>query len=55
MIFTIIGLIVGLIILAAGIYSWTKDKEDADSRKIAMVTMVVGLVIVVIMVVRWLL
>lgn len=34
MIFNIIGLIVGLMILIAGVYYLAKEKTDKDSRKI---------------------
>lgn len=38
----IIGLIVGLLIVCAGIYYLTQEKEDPESRKIYGVISVIG-------------
>ncbi len=38
----IIGLILGILILGAGIYYLTKEKHDPESRKIYTVTSVIG-------------
>ena len=41
----IIGLIIGLLVLGAGIYYLTKEKEDPGSRKIYTTVSVIGSVI----------
>ncbi len=38
----IIGLIIGILVLGAGIYYLAKEKHDADSRKIYTVISVIG-------------
>lgn len=55
MIFNIVGLVIGLLILGAGIYYLAKEKEDKESRKIYSVTTLVGSVITVIMIVKMIL
>mgnify|MGYP004470811881 FL=1 len=45
MIVKIIGLIIGLLVLGAGICYLVKEKQDAESRKIYTVVSVVGGVI----------
>lgn len=52
MIFNIVGLVIGLMILGAGIYYLVKEKEDRESRKIYSITTVVGAVITIFMVVK---
>ena len=47
MIFFIIALIAGLAILIGGLYYFIKDKEDSESRKIYLITVLVGAVILV--------
>ncbi|WP_246213202.1 hypothetical protein [Aminipila butyrica] len=42
MIFNIIGLIIGIMILGAGIYYFIKEKNDQESRKIYLITSGVG-------------
>ena len=44
----IIGLIVGLLIVCAGIYYLTQEKEDPESRKIYGVISVIGAIIAVV-------
>ena len=44
----IIGLIIGILVLCAGIYYLTKEKHDPESRKIYAVVSVVGGVIAVV-------
>ena len=44
----VIGLIVGILILCAGIYYFTQEKEDPESRKIYGVVSVVGAVIAIV-------
>ena len=43
----IIGLIIGILVLCAGIYYLTKEKHDPESRKIYAVISVVGGIITV--------
>ena len=52
MIGTIIGLLAGLAILIAGIYYLIKDKNDAQSRKVYSVFIVIGAVIIIALVVK---
>lgn len=52
MIVTIIGLLIGLLVLGAGIYYLVKEKEDQESQKIYTVVTVIGLVIAVAAAVR---
>lgn len=47
MIFNIIGLVIGIMILGAGIYYFAKNKEDKESRKIYGIVIGVGAVIVI--------
>ena len=53
MILNIIGLAIGLLVMIAGIYYLKKEKNDADSKKIYTVTTVVGVIIVIAFVIRW--
>ncbi len=53
MIFNIIGLIIGVLLVIAGIYYLAKEKDDADSRKIYLVTMIIGVVITAFILIRW--
>ena len=41
----IIGLIIGILILAAGLYYFAKEKDNAESRKIYGITALVGAVV----------
>ena len=43
---TILALLVGLFILGGGIYFLAKEKADRESRKIYLITTLVGAVIV---------
>lgn len=52
MIFNVIGLIIGVMILAAGLFYLIKEKEDAESRKIYSIVSVVGAVIVIFILLR---
>ncbi len=45
MIIKIIGLIIGLLVLGAGIYYLVKEKQDPESRKIYTVVSIIGGVI----------
>lgn len=42
MVIKIIGLIIGILVLGAGVYYLTKEKHDPESRKIYTVVSVVG-------------
>ena len=44
----VIGLIVGILILCAGIYYLTQEKEDPESRNIYGIVSVVGAVLAVV-------
>lgn len=44
----IIGLIIGLLILCAGIYYLAKDKRDPESKKIYSVISAIGAIIAVV-------
>ena len=46
MIITLLGMVIGLIILIAGIYYLIKDKNDPESKKIYSIISAVGFVIV---------
>ena len=48
MAFKIIGLIIGLLILGAGIYYLVKERDDAESKKIYGIISAVGAVIAII-------
>lgn len=52
MIFFIIGLIIGLLILAFGAYYLVKESQDADSRKIYGIATAVGVIITVFMLIK---
>lgn len=53
MIFNIVGLVIGVLLLGAGIYYLVKENEDTDSRKIYLITTVIGLVITAFILLRW--
>ena len=44
----VIGLIIGILILCAGIYYLTQEKEDLESRKIYSIVSIVGVVIAIV-------
>lgn len=48
MLIKIIGLIIGVLILGAGIYYLTKEKHDPESRKIYTIISAAGAVVAVI-------
>ena len=52
MIFNIIGLIIGILLLGAGLYYLNKEKKDPESRKIYTITSIAGAVIVIIILVK---
>jgi len=49
MIINIIGLLIGIVILAAGLYYLLKEKSDPDSRKIYGIAVAVGIIITIFM------
>jgi uncharacterized membrane protein len=48
MLIKIIGLVIGVLVLGAGIYYLSKEKEDPESRKIYTVVSIAGAVIAVV-------
>ena len=44
----IIGLIIGILVLGAGIYYLTREKHDPKSKKIYMVVSIVGTIVAVV-------
>lgn len=52
MIFNVIGILIGLAILIAGVYYFIKEKADRESRKIYSVVSVIGALILVGMVIK---
>ncbi|OPX92559.1 MAG: hypothetical protein A4E53_00424 [Pelotomaculum sp. PtaB.Bin104] len=46
-IFSIVGLLVGIAILGAGLYYLIKEKDDKESRKIYSIVSIVGAVILI--------
>lgn len=55
MLFHVVGLVVGLMLLVAGIFYWMREKEDPVSRKIYITTAVIGAVISAFILCRWIL
>ena len=47
MILTIIALVIGVMILAGGMYYLRKEKNDPESKKIYLITMLIGGVILI--------
>ena len=43
----VLGIIIGLLVLAAGIYFLVKEKADPESKKIYTIVTVIGAVIIV--------
>lgn len=52
MIVSIVGIVIGILILGAGIFYLVKEKKDAESKKIYIITSVIGAVITVVMVIK---
>ncbi len=48
MLIKIIGLVIGVLVLGAGIYYLSKEKEDPESRKIYTVVSIAGAVIAIV-------
>ncbi len=55
MIFNVIGFVIGILILIAGIYYFVKEKNDKESRKIYGITTAAGAAVTVFVIVRFLL
>ncbi len=51
-IITAAALIIGILVLAAGMYYFSKEKHDAESRKIYSAAAGIGAVIVIITVIK---
>lgn len=48
MIVKVIALLIGILIMGAGIYYLVTEKNDKEARKIYMITTIVGLAIIVV-------
>ena len=48
MVIGIIGIIIGLLVLGAGIYYLIKEKDDTESKKIYGITSGIGVVVTVV-------
>lgn len=51
MIIGIVGIVIGLMVLIAGIYYLVKEKNDAESKKIYGIVTAVGSVVVIVSIV----
>ncbi len=52
MVISIIGIIIGVMILGTGIYYLAKEKHDSESKKIYTITSVIGAVLVIAMILK---
>lgn len=52
MTFNVIALVIGILILAAGIYYYAKEKHDAESRKIYGIAAAAGAVVTIFALIR---
>lgn len=55
MIINVVGMIIGILILCAGIFYSVKEKSDKESVKIYGITAIIGIIVVVGFIVRILL
>lgn len=55
MVVNVIGIIIGILVLCAGIFYSIKEKSDKESLKIYAITAVIGAIVVVAFVVKTLL
>lgn len=55
MLFNVVGLMIGIMILLGGIYYLVKDGKDEESKKIYGMTVIIGAMITVVMIIKWLL
>lgn len=44
----IIGVIIGILLIVAGVYYFVKEKNDFESRKIYLITMIIGVVVAIV-------
>lgn len=49
---TIVGLVIGILLLVGGLYYLIKEKEDKESRNIYMIAILIGIVITAVCVVK---
>ena len=49
---TIIGLVIGILVLVGGLYYLIKEKDDKESRNIYLVATLIGVVITVVCVLK---
>lgn len=52
MILNVVGLVIGILILGAGIYYLVKEKNDPESKKIYSITAGIGAVMVLVIIIR---
>lgn len=52
MIVNIVGLVIGVMIIAAGIYYLVKERDDKESRKIYSITTGVGAAIILVLIIK---
>lgn len=52
MIISIIGIVIGALVFAAGIYYLIKEKDDKESRKIYCIISAIGAIIAIAMVLK---
>ncbi len=55
MVINIIGIIIGILVLCAGVFYSIKEKSDKESLKIYAITAVIGAIVIVAFVVKTLL
>ncbi len=48
MIIGIIGVIIGILLIVAGVYYFVKEKNDVESRKIYLTTTIIGVVVTIV-------
>ena len=48
MIIEIIAVLIGILLIGAGIYYFTQGTNDAESRKIYSITIVIGVIIILV-------
>lgn len=53
MVYNIIGVIIGVMILVAGIYYMMKEKDDKEARKMYTIVAIIGGLIVAVMLIKW--
>lgn len=49
---TIIGLVIGILVLAGGLYYLIKEKEDKESRNIYLIASLIGIVITAVCIIK---